>query len=187
MMPPMQPPPRAPQPGPGPRNQGPDARGGFGVPQQRDSNADSGPTPRRSPGARGAEALRQAQQFDVFRRDPVVPQQASPADGNDFDEAADRTPLPRDERDPRGQVDISVFDAAPEPQDRPGFDLRAPLRGPASYDQPTDIIPAILDEPGHDSFGTDEPQRGFGAPQGFAAPQPEEQAFGEQEIGRAHV
>ena len=217
MMPQMQPPPaRGPQ--PGPRNQGPDGRGAFGVPQQRDANADSGPTPRRSPGARGAEALRQAQQFDVFRRDPVVPQQASPADGNDFDEAADRTPLPRDERDPReqrdqrdqrdpreqrGQVDISVFDAAPEPPERPGFDLRAPLRGPASYDQPTDIIPAIIDEPGQDSFGqnsfgqdsfgrhpggqnTDghgfgaEEAQGFGAPQGFAAPQPEEQAFGEQ-------
>ena len=187
------------------------------MPQQRDSNADSGPTPRRpSPGARGAEALRQAQQFDVFRRDPVVPQQASPADGNDFDEAADRTPLPRDERDPRdlrdprndrdprGQVDISVFDASPEPpQERPGFDLRAPLRGPASYDQPTDIIPAILDDPAQDSFGRhpgaqntdghafgDEAAAGFGTqqgfppgPQGFATPQPEEQAFGEQGFG----
>jgi len=215
----MQPPARGPQPGgPGPRNQGPDGRG-FGVPPQRDSNADSGPTPRRSPGARGAEALRQAQQFDVFRRDPVVPQQASPADGNDFDEAADRTPLPRDERDPRdardsrdlrgerdprGQVDISVFDASPEPpQERPGFDLRAPLRGPASYDQPTDIIPAILDDAAHDSFGRhpgaqnadghafgDEAPAGFGTqqgfppgPQGFATPQGEEQAFGEQGFG----
>ncbi|MEY9856730.1 nicotinate-nucleotide--dimethylbenzimidazole phosphoribosyltransferase [Catenulispora sp. GAS73] len=214
MMPSMQPPPgRGPQ--PGPRNQGSENRGGFGVPQQRDSNADSGPTPRRSPGARGAEALRQAQQFDVFRRDPVVPQQASPADGNDFDEAADRTALPRDDRDPRdlrdlrdprdprGQVDISVFDA-PEAPERPGFDLRAPLRGPASYDQPTDIIPAVLDDPGHDSFGqhpgspnnpngqnadfpADEAPGGFGTPQGFppgpqgfAAPQVEEQAFGEQ-------
>jgi nicotinate-nucleotide--dimethylbenzimidazole phosphoribosyltransferase len=224
MMPPMQPPPaRGPQ--PGPRNQGPDGRGGYGdrVPPQRDSNADSGPAPRRqSPGARGAEALRQAQQFDVFRRDPVVPQQASPADGNDFDEAADRAPAPRprderdlrDPREARGQVDISVFDAAPapDPAERPGFDLRAPLRGPASYDQPTDIIPAILDEPGQDSFGQHPGQESFGqqpgqdsfgqdsfgqqpgheqfgqhpgpdafgAPQGFAAPQPEEPAFGEQ-------
>ncbi|MFL6113301.1 MAG: nicotinate-nucleotide--dimethylbenzimidazole phosphoribosyltransferase [Catenulispora sp.] len=168
------------------------------MPQQRDSNADSGPAARRSPGARGAEALRQAQQFDVFRRDPVVPQQASPSDGNDFDDAADRTQPPQQPqqqpREGRGQVDISVFDAGGPPERPGGFDLRSPLPG-ASYDQPTDIIPAVVDNPGRrdDSFGRrpgpqnadprgfagrQQDERGFGNAPGYGGPQDDEQDFG---------
>ncbi|MFD0636962.1 hypothetical protein ACFQ9X_40730 [Catenulispora yoronensis] len=133
----------------------------------------------------------------------MVPQQTSPADGNDFDEAADRTPLGRDGRadgrgpdprtpdprvqDGRGQVDISVFDGG-EPAERPGsFDLRSPLPGSASYDQPTDIIPAIVDDseprpnPGSRRPRTQNAEnRGYGAAPTtppFGAPQNEEPAY----------